>query len=322
MFLKTRELNLYERYLLEMKDRYKLEKYDQDRLYPLEKGLKGETYFYDQVKSCIGGAKIWDLRLDRSGESQYDFVIVMDGKILYFDVKYYAGVYNYINGNFMSERNYVINNPLFKLDQQHIRLKVLIDKLGIDYELHSRVIFVGEQFHVKGYNGDKRILFHRDLEKIVESLNSKKVTSKEMKIARLLMDYHYDDGLYDRIDYYPFDAMRKGVKCPKCRDFLLRFEPAAKKVKCRCGLEYTKREIVRLAVDAVYLLKNSAVTPREVVEFSGIGRTTVKEVLGSEYKRVGNQRGCKYLTDNNKFFIKEDEDCYVYRDFEGYPTIK
>ncbi|WP_414045595.1 nuclease-related domain-containing protein [Macrococcus equi] len=312
MFLKVRELNLYERYILEVKERCWIEKYDEDNLFTLEKGLRGEEYFYYMFKDCAGGAKIWDLRLKHKGRNQYDFIIVSKGRIVHFDTKYYEGHYNYVNGIFKSKSDYVISNPLFKLETQHARLKLLVDKLGLDYEVKSYVVFVGEQFQVTGYNGDDRILFDQDLKKIFKSLNTVEVTSEDIQVARMLMEYHDDSDEYQRIFYYEFEEMKKGVKCPKCRNFLPSNRNRLKKVKCQCGCEITKKEIVKLAFDAIYLLKNRGVTVGDIAMFSGIGRTTIKEVLKNKCQRIGIQRGSKYIPDNkDAFIIKEDEAFYL-----------
>ncbi|QYA44596.1 NERD domain-containing protein [Macrococcoides bohemicum] len=312
MFVKQRELSNYERYLLEVKDRIQIDKYDSDKLFTLEKGLLGEAYFYESIKDCEGGAKIWDLRLNIKGESQYDFIIVSNKKIVHFDTKYYEGKYNYNNGVFMSEYNYVINNPLHKLDIQHNKLQELVRKLGINYEVLSYVIFVGEQFEVIGYKGDKRILFNKDLDRIVESLNECEVTEEEIQIARNLSAYYYDKGVYDRIYYYPFDLMRKGVKCPKCRRFLPLMEKNAKKVRCTCGCEYTKKEIVRLAFDAIHLLKNTSVTSGDIFDFTGVGKTTIKKVLSREYEKIGVNRSTAYVTSKSDGMLIKEE-VYLYK---------
>ncbi|WP_414050646.1 nuclease-related domain-containing protein [Macrococcus animalis] len=265
--MKERVFNLYERYILEVKDRCSMEKYDSDNLFTLEKGLLGEEYFFEMFKQCAGGAKIWDLVLNIKGKNQYDFIIVSYGRILHIDTKYYSGHYNYVNGTFKSESDYVINNRLYKLDTQHTRLKMLVNKLELDYEVSSYVSFVGEQFQVTGYNGDKRILFNQDLKTIFEILNEREVTNEDIRVARMLMEYHFEEGEYNRIYYYPFEEMKKGVKCPKCRNILPFVERNAKKVRCSCGCEYTKKDVVRLAFDAIYLLKNSGVTVSEIVAF-------------------------------------------------------
>ncbi|TDL36515.1 NERD domain-containing protein [Macrococcoides bohemicum] len=312
MFVKQRELSNYERYLLEVKDRIQIDKYDSDKLFSLEKGLLGEAYFYESVKDCESGAKIWDLRLNIKGESQYDFIIVSNKKIVHFDTKFYEGKYNYNNGVFMSEYNYVINNPLHKLDMQHNKLQELVRKLGINYEVLSYVIFVGEQFEVIGYKGDKRILFNKDLDRIVESLNECEVTEEEIQIARNLSAYYYDKGVYDRIYYYPFDLMRKGVKCPKCHRFLPLMEKNAKKVRCACGCEYTKKEIVPLAFDAIHLLKNTSVTSGDIFDFTGVGKTTIKKVLSREYEKIGVNRSTAYVTSKSDGMLIKEE-VYLYK---------
>ncbi|MGV2927295.1 nuclease-related domain-containing protein [Macrococcus capreoli] len=315
MFLKTREFNQYERYILEAAGRCDLDQFDKDHLFTTDKGLLGEQLFYERIKDCIGGAKIWDMRLRLNGQSQYDFIIVADGKIMHFDTKYYEGQYNYVKGNFVSENGYVINNPLALQTKQHMRLQRFVDKMGISYEVASCIIFVGEQFNVSGFNGDKRILFDKDICKIVNRLNRREVTSEEMEIARTFIEHYDYKGMHPRIHYYPFEEMKKGVKCPKCRNFLPIAEKNAKKVRCQCGCEYTKKEVVRLAFDAIYVLKNSGVTVRDVVEFTGVGRTIVQQVLVKEYKKIGTFKDSKYVQfDDGSNFINEDQALYEYKE--------
>lgn len=313
MFVKTRELNLYERYILEVKDRLEMDEYDRDNLFTTEKGLIGEEYFYERIKKCAGGAKLWDLRLRLNGQSQYDFIVVFNGSILHFDTKYYEGKYNYVDGNFISENQYVIHNPLTLQTKQHMRLKRFVDKMGWQYKVYSYIIFVGEQFNVYGFNGDNRILFDKDIENIVQRLNRREVTSEELEIARVLADHYDHNGKHPRIYYYPFDQMKKGVKCPKCRQFLPFVDKHAKKIRCQCGRTFTKKEVVRIAFDAIYLLKNGGLTVSDIVNFSGIGRTIVQQVLVKEYKKIGTYRDSKYVVfDEGNDFIHEEQELYVY----------
>ncbi|WP_414042789.1 nuclease-related domain-containing protein [Macrococcus sp. EM39E] len=292
-----------------------MDQFDKDYLYTTEKGLIGEQYFYERIKDCIGGAKIWDMRLRLNGQSQYDFILVADGTIMHFDTKYYVGQYNYVNGNFVSENGYVIHNPLALQTKQHMRLQRFVDKFGLGYEVVSFIIFVGEQFNVTGFYGDKRILFDKDISKLVERLNRREVTNEEMDIARIFVEHYDHKGMHPRIHYYPFDALKKGVKCTKCRKFLPFFEKNAKKVRCQCGWEYTKKEVVRLAFDAIYVLKQRGVTVSDVVAFTGVGRTLAKEVLGKEYQKLGTYKDSNYLPHNiDEFLIKEFEEVYVYKE--------
>lgn len=92
---------------------------------------------------------------------------------------------------------------------------------------------------------------------------------------------------------------------------------SAKKVKCTCGFEMTKKELVRLAFDAIYVLKNSGVTIRDVVEFTGVGRTLVKEVLGKEYHKLGTFKDSKYLPHKvDEFLIRENEVEYTKKKYD------
>ncbi|WP_414055133.1 nuclease-related domain-containing protein [Macrococcus equi] len=315
MFLKTRIFNQYERYILEVEGRIEMEQYDKDNLFTTKKGLLGEKYFYEHIKDCNGGAMIWDLRLRLNGQSQYDFIIVSDGKIMHFVTKFYEGNYNYIDGNFVSENGYVIHNPIASQTKQHMRLKRFVDKLGMGYDVLSCIIFVGEQFNATGFNGDKRILFEKDINRIVERLNQREVTEEEVEIARIFIEHYDHKGIIPRILYYPYHEMKKGVKCPTCGEFLTRVERTAKKVKCRCGSTFTKKELVRLAFDAVYILKNSGVTVSDIVDFTGLGRTLIKEVLSKEFQKLGTYKNSKYLPhESNDFLLKENEEKYIYKE--------
>lgn len=168
-----------------------MDEFDKDNLFTTERGLVGEEYFYERIKDCSGGAKLWDMRLRLNGQSQYDFIIISNGKVLHFDTKYYQGNYNYIDGNFISENGYFIHNPLALQTKQHMRLVRFVDKMGFGYQVFSCIIFVGEQFSVSGFKGDKRILFDKDINRIVENLNRYEVTSEELEIARIFAD-NYD----------------------------------------------------------------------------------------------------------------------------------
>lgn len=117
-----------------------------------------------------------------------------------------------------------------------------------------------------------------------------------------------------RIHYYPFHEMTKGVKCPKCRAFLPSVQKTAKKVRCTCGRVLTKKELVRLAFDAIHVLKDSGVTVRDVVEFTGVGRTIVQEVLVKEYKKIGSFKDSKYVKKNLVTdIINEEQEVYDYK---------
>lgn len=54
--MKTRVLNQYERYILEVAGRYDMDEFDKDNLFTTERGLVGEEYFYERIKDCSGGA--------------------------------------------------------------------------------------------------------------------------------------------------------------------------------------------------------------------------------------------------------------------------
>lgn len=183
MFIKTRILNPYEKYILEVDGRIKMDTMDQTQCFTIDKGYTGEKYFYEKIKDCLGGIKIWDYRLKMNGEAQYDFIVIHDQHIIHFDIKYYEGNYHFHQSNFISENNYVITDPVNQLVKADMKLNQFVQKLGLSYKVLSYVVFVGQQFTVSGFNGDSRIIFDKDIDRIVASLNKNEPNDEEARIG-------------------------------------------------------------------------------------------------------------------------------------------
>lgn len=304
MFIKTRILNPYEKYILEVDGRIKMDTLDQTQCFTIDKGYTGEKYFYEKIKDCLGGIKIWDYRLKMNGEAQYDFIVIHDQHIIHFDIKYYEGNYHFHQSNFISENNYVITDPVNQLVKADMKLNQFVQKLGLSYKVLSYVVFVGQQFTVSGFNGDSRILFDKDIDRIVASLNKNEPSDEETRIGQLFLQYHYDKGIYQRIHYYPFEEIQEGIKCPSCNQMLPKIRHRKTHVTCSCGYKVSKKDHVKKAFEVIQLLKNDAVTVDDVVRYTGISKTLIREVLSENFEKIGMNKNRKYHS-KEKLFIKE-----------------
>lgn len=303
MFISMYEFSDYERYLLEVKHRTRLNKYDKRNLANFEMGYAGELQFFNHVKS-LGGVKLWNTRFELVDEVQYDFLIFHGDYLLHFDIKNYYGNYHVVDNNFVKDDGHVIKDPVDQLLRADYLLKDFCHRHCIHYKVESFMLFINENFNVRGFSGHKRVLFYKDLERILAALNTQP-TEEAISAARLIKSYHKLDT-YKRIHYYNFEKMRKGIKCPKCRRFLRKFEMTEKKVTCICGNKISKQEAVRIAFDAISLLKKSSVKTSEVMDFTGIGRSTVQRVLSANYASKGSTKGKVYtINKSNHLFVQE-----------------
>lgn len=312
MFVKTYEPSSYVKYLFEVKGRITLDDFDEAQYKRLYSGYTGEKQFYERIKNC-GSTKLWDLRLDYHGEVQYDFLVIHDGYLFHFDIKNFSGHYSFIDNNFVSEQNYVIKDPISQFNGAHIKLKHFCMKHNLDYKILSYVVFINPDFIVTGFNGHSHILFHKDVDRIVNAL-IKPSNDVDIRALTTLSKFHKKDSKNERICYYPFNDMKKGIKCPSCKNFLRPFHNKERRIICECGRRVTKQEAVHIAFDTIALLKQSHVKTSEIVDFTGIGKTTIKKIMSKNYASVGKICGKAYIaSEHASFILKERYEEYTYK---------
>lgn len=312
MFVKTYFPSSYVKYLFEVKGRITLDDFDEAQFKRLYSGYLGEKQFYERIKNC-GGTKLWDLRLDYQGEVQYDFLIIQDDYLFHFDIKNFSGHYAFINNNFVSEQNYVIKDPISQFNGAHIKLKQFCMKHNLDYKILSYVVFINPDFVVTGFNGHSHILFHKDVDRIVNAL-VKPPNDADIRALTTLANFHKKDSKNERILYYPFQDMKKGIKCPDCHEFIRKFQNQERRIICNCGRRISKQEAVHIAFDTIALLKNSHVKTSEIMDFTGIGKSTIKKVMRKNYASIGKTCGKAYIaSQNTNFILKESSSEYTYK---------
>ncbi|WP_414049488.1 nuclease-related domain-containing protein [Macrococcus animalis] len=94
-------------YLEEVHGRTHMTETDRRKYYNLKIGYEGEKKVYDYLNQFKQGVCIWDVRLDISGEIQYDFFVIVNGIIFVLEIKNYYGNYTYKDGNLKSESGFV-----------------------------------------------------------------------------------------------------------------------------------------------------------------------------------------------------------------------
>ncbi|WP_414042557.1 nuclease-related domain-containing protein [Macrococcus sp. EM39E] len=305
MFLKTYDFSLYEAYIWEVAGRIELDQFDQSQAFSFNLGYTGEKMFYDEIKNTTGGVKLWNIRLRSNGEVQFDFLLIKDEYIINIDVKNFSGKYTFSNNNFVSENNYVEADPLSKLYKAEQKLKYFCTRNNINYKVKSYILFINPMFELSGFSSHENVLYRDSIPRIVNMLNKDEPLYEEIEIGKLLMKHHYPNSRYQRIHYYPYPELKPGVKCPECRELLPFSRGRQRKVSCICGFEISKSKLVDMAFHTIKILKNNVVTTTDIFNYTGIGRTTIRNVLTTNFEKCGENKGSKYTIKKSEMGIFE-----------------
>ncbi|MGK0576256.1 nuclease-related domain-containing protein [Macrococcus capreoli] len=294
MFIKIHEPNPYYQYLLAVEGRIMLHDNDAINLYRYKRGEAGEHQFYAQLKDIMEGIKLWDITLESQGQSQYDFLIVVNRKIYHFDVKNFSGEYTYKNDNFISANGRNYKNVLAQLNAAHDRLERIVKQQEWHYEVESRILFMNDQFSIRNYDGNPMIWFSHQLPQFIEQLKKETTYKNDLYIAEQLLSLHQPKQ-FERIFYYPFEQLKVGPRCPVCREIdsitvLNKF----KHVHCKCGHVYFKSEMLQQIAYDIHLMNNGRITAKDVCRWSGVPERSVRDFLVKNYNKYGTFKDAYY----------------------------
>lgn len=115
LFLKTAVKPPQLEYLEEVHGRTHLTESDRRKYFNLKLGYEGERKVYNYLNQFKQGVCIWDVRLDICGEVQYDFFVIVNGKIFVLEIKNFYGNYTFKKGNLKSESGFRLARCIFSV---------------------------------------------------------------------------------------------------------------------------------------------------------------------------------------------------------------
>lgn len=296
MLLKRHQRTFYYHYLCKVNGRIVLEDIDCQNLKNYLRGFDGEYAFFECIKDFDDLVRIWDLTLDVFGTAQYDFLFVANELVIHIDIKNYSGLYRFDNGNFISQKGYVHQGLLSQLDRAHRKLEQFLAHHGFDYKVSSRILFVNPEFKLKGYNGNEQIVFFNQMADVISYLKTLVSTDADLQLGLLLVDHHVEKA-YNRVHYYDYQRMEKGVRCVKCDTFGMFYEKSQRMMQCICGFEVGKKEYILEAIEDVSLFKNGNFTRKDLEEYIGVNQATLKRYLSKYCTKTGSTKNAKYKFD-------------------------
>ncbi|MGV2874347.1 nuclease-related domain-containing protein [Macrococcus capreoli] len=294
MFIKTAEKPPQLVYLEEVHGRMHMTESDRRKYYNLKVGYEGEKKIYDYLKPFHHGVCIWDIRLNISGEIQYDFIIIVNGVIFVLEIKNYYGNYTYKDGNLKSESGFVSRDVFSQASNERDKFESFCYEHNIHYKIVNEVIFVNDHFKV--LNEVDHVKFHsmQAIEQLAEYMCGYEITDEDIAIGKMIVNHHIEKSKNEQTHYYPYEKMKRGLKCPVCKRFLKVERNAKRLIKCTCGHKMSKTEAICEAFEKIEMLKRDAVTVADVCEWVDCNPSGIRKVLGERYKKIGRLKDRKY----------------------------
>ncbi|RXK17914.1 nuclease-related domain-containing protein [Macrococcus sp. DPC7161] len=301
MILKKHQQSNYQKYLTTVHERCLLEKYDKAKIFGYVQGYYGELKFFEMIKAFKNIHIIWDVSLELPNRCQYDFIVITESTVFHFEVKNFSGFYSYRRGSFKSEKGYVQKDVLQQLEEAHHNLNGFLAQHGYTQKLVSRIVLINDNLELHGFDGDERFLFPADLKKVQNYLSSCNVVTKEMtQLGQHLVKLHKQANPNERIHYYDFNQLKKGLKCTNCNAIAIEGIKQKQAMKCvRCGHKISNQMAVLQAYEEIETLTNRLPTKKEIVEWTGLHEKTVRRLLMKNYDFNG-------VTSDRKYYRKKD----------------
>ncbi|WP_165983774.1 nuclease-related domain-containing protein [Macrococcus bovicus] len=287
MFIKTHLRSDYYHYLQAVEGRRILDEVDHLNLRNYTRGIAGEKVFYNLLMPC-GGIKLWDLSIRTPALSQYDFLVIYGRTLFHFEIKNFSGHYRILNNQFVSEHDHVHHDVLSQLNRAHYHLQKILIKNGFDFKVVSKVVFINADFRLRGSIEQKDIIMRNGIKEISGYFDPEYVPdSTEKKLGERLLSIHQSKNIFERIYYYDFNRMAKGMRCPNCRKVGIKDQLKRKKLQCECGHLLDKAETLKKSIEEMMILKRAGVSSREVVEWTGLHERVVRRCLVEHFNADG-----------------------------------
>ncbi|TDM15762.1 nuclease-related domain-containing protein [Macrococcus bovicus] len=294
MFLKTHQPSDYIHYLMAADKRITLNRSDDRVLKNYLKGYEGERHYYERAHRC-GGLKLWDLSLHSPALAQFDFIHLYNGKVYHFDIKNYTGTVRRSGRQFVSEGEYYYQDILTQLNRADFYLTRLLREHGFQNEVVSRIVFIHPQLTLLEDSADPQIVKPSQVEEVIHFFSQDyQPTREEQRLAQFMLMNHQSTHPHERIFYYPFQDMKKGIRCPRCRYIGLKSEKGLKKIRCQCGFSEHKKIVLQTTIEEMLLLKNAPVSRQEIDEWTAMCPKAITRVLKENFQMHYKNRATVY----------------------------
>ncbi|MBP1947237.1 nuclease-related domain-containing protein [Virgibacillus litoralis] len=251
----------------------------------LKKGYEGEVLFDSLTEKLQCECLILNdlLLIVNNTTFQIDSLIIMAGKIYFFEVKNYKGDYYYEYDKLFKKPNLEVINPYHQLSRSESLLRQLLLSLGFKLQIDASIVFINPKFTLYQAPLDKPIIFPTQVKQYMENLNviPSKLTESHKKLAEKLLSLNNTDSPYKQIPSYNYDQLKKGTTCAKCDSFSV----SIMKRKCVChdcgDREPITSAVLRSVKEFKILFPNGKITTNLIHDWCQVvqPKRTIRKIL-------------------------------------------
>src|SRR5690606_37890140 len=224
MILKERKIPFHLQLQRYLKPRIAFTEGQLKKLHNDEKGFEGECKFDELIAQSSASTylQLNDLLLEwRNTTFQIDSCLISPYKIYLFDIKNFEGEC-YIEGNrWYYSSGFEIKNPILQLQRSESLFTPLIQSLGINLPIDSKIVFVNPNFTLFQASRHLPIILPTQVNSLLKSFGSVSMKSSGhlVKAAKELALLHSDKNPFDKIQIpeYDYESVKKGVSCSGCQ---------------------------------------------------------------------------------------------------------
>ncbi|AEB30169.1 conserved hypothetical protein [Carnobacterium sp. 17-4] len=300
--VKKRNKSNYLRTLEALNRRMRVTDEEKLHLLNMQKGFEGELLFDSQVEEFLDldSLVLNDLLFTEKGSTfQVDTLILTGAKILLFEVKNYAGSFEFNSHHFSTFSGKEIVNPLNKLDETSIKMRQLLSKWNVNQKLDSTLIFVNPTFTLYNTPIDSPIIFPTQIREHFSQMNKSALplSKKQYYLAdKIMKEYQNESAFQQKFPNYTYDKLKKGLWCIKCNSPNITITQRTSFCKV-CGHRTSVEEIALHQVEDFKLLfPDSKVTTPTMYDWLGstIPIARIRKILVKKYKICGATYGSYY----------------------------
>ncbi|THE12757.1 NERD domain-containing protein [Bacillus timonensis] len=265
-----------------------------------KKGYEGELLFDSLTEKLQCDCLILnDLLLEVNNTTfQIDTLILIEGKIRTFEVKYYEGDYYYEATKLYKKPKHEVSNPIIQLNRCESLLSQLLRTHGCHLPIEASVVFNHPTFTLYQAPLNLQAILPTQLNNYMRALDTtpSKINEKQRRIADLLVSLHITKSPYSKVPSYRYGDLRKGITCKMCDSFSISIE--GRNCKCeKCGhKELVADAVLRTVHEFTTLFPDQKITTNVVFEWCGGNPTKrkIQRILTSNFKSVGVRQWTYY----------------------------
>ncbi|WP_100011478.1 nuclease-related domain-containing protein [Lentibacillus sediminis] len=273
---------------------------DKQHYLNLKKGYEGEMLFDTFTEKLQCDCLILnDLLLEINNTTfQIDALIIVQGKIHFFEVKNHEGDYYYQSDKLFKKPKLEVLNPLDQLSRSESLLRQLLLSLSFTPHIDASVVFINPNFTLYQAPLDKPLIFPTQVNRHMDHLNKipAKPTVQHKKLADQLLTLHKTDSPYSKLPSYDYEQIQKGITCSECKSFSVTVE----KRKCVCGVcgyrESVTNAVLRTIKEFQVLFPDKKITSNIIHDWCMVveSKRAIRRILADNFNAVGKHQWTYY----------------------------